>query len=375
MGRVRIGMVGGGPGAFIGAVHRIALRLDDAFELVAGAFSSDPAKSRQAGEELHLDPSRVYGSWTEMIEREAALPAETRIEAVSIVTPNHVHHGPALAALRAGMHVICDKPLTLDLAQAEELQRATEESGRVFCVTHNYTGYPMVREAKRLVESGALGTLRKIYVEYLQGWLADPLEQTGQKQADWRTDPARSGACGAMGDIGTHAENLVEHVTGHRMKELYAVLETFVEGRRLDDDGMVMFRTDGGATGTLCASQVCVGRENGLRLRVFGTEGGLEWSQEHPNDLQVLWKDRPPELRRPGNGWIDDEAAALTRVPSGHPEGYLEGFANLYRAFARAVRGDSDVPRAFPTVADGVRGMQFLSAVVESHREKRWVEL
>ena len=372
---LRIGMVGGGPGAFIGAVHRIALAMDGQFRLVAGAFSSDPDNSRRTGAELDLDPARVYGSFAEMIRKEKALPEGERIHAVSIVTPNHLHHEPARLALEHGFHVICDKPLTVSVEQAQDLERLVASTGLRFAVTHNYTGYPMVREARNLVTGGALGTIRKVYVEYLQGWLSDKLEATGQKQAAWRTDPKRSGPCGAMGDIGTHAENLVEHVTGQKIASLFAVLDTFVPGRALDDDGMVLFKLEGGATGTLCASQVCVGQENGLRLRVFGTKGGLQWDQEHPNDLTVYWKDKAPELRRPGNGWIGKEAASLTRIPPGHPEGYLEAFAAIYRAFARAIRGASDIERSHPTVADGLRGVRFLGAVVESSRKGAWVSL
>jgi len=372
-GKLRMGMVGGGPGAFIGAVHRLCLAMDGQFELMAGAFSSDPAKSRQTGGELGLDPKRVHGSWQELLESEAKLPAGERIHAVSIVTPNHAHHGPAKLALEKGFHVVCDKPLTISVEEADELEQLVRKSGLQFCVTHNYTGHPMVREARNLVQSGQLGEIRKVYVEYLQGWLSDKLEATGQKQATWRTDPKRSGPCGAMGDIGTHAANLVEHVTGSRIDSLYAVLKTWVAGRPLDDDGMVLFKLKNGASGTLAASQVCVGRENGLMLRLFGTKGGLAWQQEHPNDLTVYWKDRAPELRRPGNGWVNDEAKTLQRVPPGHPEGYLEAFANLYRSFARAIRGEKDIPNAYPTVSDGLSGMRFLRACLKSSKENGWV--
>jgi predicted dehydrogenase len=372
-GRLRIGMVGGGPGAFIGAVHRICLAMDEQFELAAGAFSSDPARSRQTGAELGLDPKRVYGTYAEMLEGESKLPAEQRIHAVSIVTPNFAHHGPAKLALEKGFHVVCDKPLTISVEEAEDLERLVKTSGLKFCVTHNYTGYPMVREARDLVQGGHLGEIRKVYVEYLQGWLSDRLEATGQKQAEWRTDPRRSGPCGAMGDIGTHAANLVEHVTGSRIDSLYAVLKTWVAGRPLDDDGMVLFKLKNGATGTLSASQVCVGRENALAIRVFGTKGGLSWQQEHPNDLVVYWKDRAPELRRPGNGWLFEETKKLQRIPPGHPEGYLEAFANLYKSFALAIRGAADVPNAFPTVSDGLSGMRFLRACLKSAKEGSWV--
>ena len=372
---LKIGMVGGGQGAFIGAVHRIALAMDGQFQLVAGAFSSDPRNSERTGAELGLEPARVYKTWQDMAHQEATQPPGERIDAVSIVTPNHLHHGPAKLFLENGFHVICDKPLTISVEEAEDLAATVAKQKKVFCVTHNYTGYPMVREARNLVTSGAFGKLRKVYVEYLQGWLSERLEKTGQKQASWRTDPKRSGPCGAMGDIGTHAENLVEHITGQKIATLYALLHTFVPGRPLDDDGMVLFHLEGGATGTLCASQVCVGQENGLRIRVFGEKGGLSWAQEHPNDLTVYWKDRAPELRRPGNAWIAPKSATLQRVPAGHPEGYLEAFANLYRAFARAIHGKDDIDQSFPTVADGLRGMRFLRAVLDSSRKGTWVKV
>lgn len=373
--RLRIGMVGGGPGAFIGGVHRIALQMDGQFALVAGAFSSDAAKSRQTGAELGLDPARTYASWAEMLDAEAKLPADQRIHALSIVTPNHVHFAPAKAALERGFHVICDKPLSITVEEADELERLVARTKLRFCVTHNYTGYPMVRHARNLVQSGRLGTIRKVYVEYLQGWLSDRLEATGQKQAAWRSDPKQSGACGAMGDIGTHAANLAEHLTGSRLESLYAQLTTFVAGRVLDDDGMVLFKLANGANGSLAASQVCVGRENALSIRLFGTQGGLQWEQEKPNDLLVWWKDKAPELYRPGNGWVDDEAKTLQRIPAGHPEGYLEAFANLYRSFARAIRGEPDIASAHPSVSDGLAGMKFLRACVKSSKENGWVKV
>lgn len=373
VGRLRIGMVGGGPGAFIGGVHRICLAMDGQFALVAGAFSSDPAKSRQTGGELGLDSKRVYATWNEMLDAEARLPAEQRIHAISIVTPNHVHFAPAKAALERGFHVICDKPLCITVEEAEELERLVAKSRLQFCVTHNYTGYPMVREARNLVRSGRIGQVRKVYVEYLQGWLSDKLEDSGQKQAKWRSDPKQSGACGAMGDIGTHAANLAEHIAVSPLESLYARLTTFVPGRVLDDDGMVLFKLKNGANGTLSASQVCVGRENGLMIRVFGTKGGLQWEQEKPNDLLVYWKERPPELWRPGNGWVDAEAKTMQRIPPGHPEGYLEAFANLYKSFAQAIRGQPDIAAPFPTVSDGLAGMRFLRACVKSSKENQWV--
>ena len=373
--RIRIGMVGGGPGAFIGAVHRTALRMDDQFDLIAGAFSSDAAKSAQAGKELGLDPARVYATWSEMVEAESQLPEDQRIQAVSIVTPNHVHHGPAVDFLKRGFHVICDKPLTVSSELAKDLVEQVEQSGKIFALTHNYTGYPMIREARELVQSGGIGKVLKVYAEYLQGWLVDPIEETGQKQADWRVDPERSGPGGALGDIGTHAFNLLEHVSGQKMLRMLAQRSSMVNQRKVDDDVMILFELNEGASGSLNASQVCAGRENGLRLRIFGTEGGLEWDQEHPNDLRILWKDRPAELRRTGNGYLGESAQSLCRIPPGHPEGYLEGFANIYTAFARAIQGDQDLDDSYPTVQDGLRGVCFIETAIASSRSGKWTEL
>lgn len=371
---LRLGMIGGGPGAFIGAVHRLAAEMDRAFELTAGAFSSDADKSAETGQELGLDPKRVYSNWEVMLEKEASLPQETRIHAVSIVTPNHLHHPPAIAAMRAGFHVICDKPMTTSSELALEMESVANETGKIFALTHNYTGYPMVREACELVQGGAIGTVRKAYAEYLQGWLTDPLETTGQKQAEWRTDPSRSGPGGALGDIGTHAFNLLEHVIGKPVTRLAGRVETFVEGRELDDDAMVLVEMENGATGSIFCSQVCAGRENGLRLRIYGTEGGIEWDQEHPNDLLVHRKESPSEVRRTGNAYLSPAAQKLGRIPSGHPEGYLEGFANLYRGFAAAIQKEEITSGDFPTAADGVRGVRFIEAVLQSASENgKWV--
>lgn len=372
---IRIGMIGGGEGAFIGAVHRIALNMDGDFRLVAGAFSRDAENCARTGASLGLDADRCYPSWQAMIDGERARPEGDRIEAVAIVTPNHVHHGPAKAAMEAGFHVICDKPLGVDLDEGRELAAVREATERVFVLTHNYLGYPMVREARERVRAGALGKIRKVHVEYLQGWLSDPLEETGQKQADWRTDPARSGPVGALGDIGTHAFNLLEHVTGLRVNELYARLETFVEGRRLDDDDTVLLKLDGGATGTLLSSQICYGRENGLALRVYGTAGGFHWRQEHPNDLEWIQTDGSVKVIRPGTPAAGEAAGVLTRTPAGHPEGYLEGFANVYRAAARAIRGEADLEAPYTTVEEGVRGLAFITACLESSKDERWVSL
>lgn len=370
--RIRMGMVGGGQGAFIGAVHRIAARLDGQIELVCGAFSSDPERSRASGEELFLPAARCYADYATMMAREKELPAGERMEFVAIVTPNHVHFPVAKAALEAGFHVLSDKPATFNLAEARELSELVKKTGLLYGLTHNYTGYPMVKQAREMVRAGELGAIRKIVVEYPQGWLATPLEQTGQKQAAWRTDPKRSGAAGCIGDIGTHAENLAEYITGLRIKELAADLTRFVPGRLLDDDGNVLLRFEGGAKGVLHASQISVGCENSLNIRVYGELGGLEWHQEEPNTLLVHRLNAPTQIYRPGNGYLTDAAAAHTRIPAGHPEGYLEGFANIYRNFAAHIAALSagEKPPAYatdyPTIEDGVRGMAFIEAVVRS---------
>jgi predicted dehydrogenase len=374
--KLRMGMVGGGRGAFIGAVHRMAASLDGRIELAAGAFSSDPEKSRASGRDLLLPGDRVYGTWAEMIEKEKARPASERIDFVAIVTPNHEHFPPARAALLGGFPVMCDKPLALNLAEARELEALVRKTGLLFGLTHNYSGYPMVKEAKARVASGDLGRIRRVVAEYPQGWLASPLEATGQKQAEWRTDPARAGASCCVGDIGTHAAHLTEYVTGLRISEISAELTTFVEGRPLDDDASVLLRLDGGARGVLWASQIAIDEENGLNLRVYGEKGSLQWRQEEPNTLLLKWPDRPREVLRTGAnyGRLSKEALAATRLPAGHPEGYLEAFANLYKDFASALisRARPDVP----TVEDGVRGMAFIEACVESSRAGgRWTKL
>jgi predicted dehydrogenase len=374
-------MVGGGRGAFIGAVHRMAAALDGTIELVCGALSSDPENARASGRDLHLAEDRCYASWREMLDREARRESAERMELVAIVTPNHLHHPVAMAALERGFDVVCDKPMTLDLAQALAIRDRVASSGRLFCLTHNYTGYPMVREAKSLVASGRLGTIRKVVIEYPQGWLAERLEATGQKQASWRTDPARAGAAGCMGDIGTHCHQLAEYVTGLEVDALCADLTTFVHGRALDDDGNVLLRFAGGARGVLHASQISVGEENGLRLRVYGEHGGLDWRQEEPNSLVLRWPDRPAEVQRTGGPTCSDAAKRATRLPMGHPEGFIEAFANLYRDFALALdarRRGEPVDRGvldFPTEHDGVRGMRFLEAVVASARANGWASL
>ncbi|KAB2643761.1 MAG: Gfo/Idh/MocA family oxidoreductase [Verrucomicrobia bacterium] len=369
--KLRYGMIGGGRGAFIGGVHRIAAAMDGQAELVAGAFSSDAERSKASGEDLYLDPSRVYGSYKEMAIAEAEMPASKRLDFVVIVTPNFQHFPPAKLFLEKGFNVVCDKPVTLSLAEAIKLRAVVKNTKKVFVLTHNYTGNPMVREARNLVKSGALGKVRKIIVEYPQGWLATALEKTNQKQAAWRVDPKKSGAGGAMGDIGTHAENLARYVTGLRLKEICADLSTFVPGRRLDDDGSILLRYHGGAKGILHASQICVGEENALSIRVYGEKGGLEWHQENPNALIVKHLDKPREVYLRGNGYLSDAAKKITRIPTGHPEGYLEAFGNIYREAFRAIDAEVNgkaIPKDvdFPTIDDGVEGMVFIETAVKS---------
>ncbi|MGY0830450.1 Gfo/Idh/MocA family protein [Azospirillum argentinense] len=378
--RLRLGMVGGGRGAFIGAVHRIAARIDDRYELRAGALSSDPERARASGADLFLPPERCYASFAEMARAEAA--RDDGIDVVSIVTPNHLHHDAAKAFLEAGIHVICDKPLTTTVEDAEDLAAAVERSGLVFALTHNYTGYPMVRQARAMVAAGDLGALRVVQVEYPQDWLSTRLEESGQKQAEWRTDPARSGIAGCVGDIGTHAFQLAEFVTGLRCTRVAADLTAFVEGRRLDDNAHMMLRFGNGARGMLWASQVAPGHENGLRLRVYGDKGGLEWFQEQPNHLRFSPLGEPPRTITRGGPGSDGAAAHATRIPSGHPEGYLEGFAQIYRDAADLIvarmggAAAGEQAALVPTVRDGVRGVRFIHAAVESsHRDAAWVEI
>jgi len=377
--RIRLGMVGGGQGAFIGAVHRIAARLDDRYELVAGAFASTPERSAASGADLGLDPARVYGDFKEMAKREARL--KHGIEAVAIVTPNHMHAPAAKEFLRRGIHVICDKPLTAKMSEAKQLAAAAEKSDALFVLTHNYTGYPMVRQAREMVANGQLGDIRLVNVEYVQDWLADKLEDSGLKQAEWRTDPERSGAGGSIGDIGTHAFNLAAFVSGLKAEELSADLHSFVPGRQLDDNAHVMLRYAGGAKGMLWCSQVAVGNENALKLRIFGTEGGLEWAQEDPNGLWFTPKSEPKRLLTRNGTGASAVAQAMARVPGGHPEGYLEAFANIYSEAADAIlaRRNGQAPDdavLYPTVADGLEGMKFIDACVASSRRRGgWVSL
>ncbi|MGZ9722385.1 Gfo/Idh/MocA family protein [Rhizobium miluonense] len=382
--RIRLGMVGGGAGAFIGAVHRIAARIDDQFDLIAGALSSSPEKALASGRDLGLDPTRTYSSYRDMAIREAKL--KNGIEAVSIVTPNHVHYDAAKEFLRRGIHVICDKPLTSNLADAKKLKKVADESGALFILTHNYTGYPMVRQAREMIANGELGDIRIVQAEYPQDWLTENIEQSGQKQAAWRTDPAQSGAGGSTGDIGTHAYNLASFVTGLELDSLAADLDSFVEGRRLDDNGHVLlrFRAKGKekpAKGMLWCSQVAPGHENGLKLRVYGTKGGIEWTQADPN---YLWYTPFGEQKRliTRNGAGSGAAAArVSRIPAGHPEGYLEAFATIYTEAARAINARKkgvaiDPAVVYPTVDDGVKGVAFVEAcVASSKRNGAWVRL
>ena len=378
--RLRFAMVGGGRGAFIGVVHRLAMALDGRFEVVAGALSSDPERARASGRELGLRDERNHGSWQALLAHELALPASERIDAVTIVTPNDVHFEVAKAFADAGIHVVCDKPLVHTSAEADELVRIARARGIVFGVTYNYIGYPMVRQAREMVRAGAIGTVRKVVVEYHQGWLATALEAAGNKQADWRTDPRRSGVAGALGDIGSHAENLVATVTGLRVQSLCADLETFVPGRRLDDDASVLLRFADGARGILLASQVAVGCDNELRLRVFGSTGTLDWRQEEPNMLVHAPLDGARCVLSRGSPGLCEAAQRASRLPAGHPEGFIEAFANVYLGIADAIcaaeAGQPRRPREFADVEDGARGVRFIQAAVASARsEQKWTSL
>ena len=377
-----MGMVGGGRAAFIGSVHRMAAALDGQIELVCGAFSSDPLRSRQSGEDLYLDPKRCYESFDEMFRTEATLEDDVRMDMVSIVTPNHLHFAPAMMALDFGFHVICDKPLCLTVKEAETLAAKAKSSGLIFAVTHAYAAYPMIRQARQMIAHAALGKIRRVVVEYPQGWLSTPLESEHQKQAAWRTDPEKSGVAGAMGDIGTHAAQLAEYVSGLRITELCADLHTHVAGRRLDDDGSVLLRFNNGARGVLYASQISAGEENNLRIRVYGESGSVEWAQMEPNSLIVRWLDQPMQVYRTGVGKHYPETIAHTRVPSGHPEGYIEAFANIYRNVAYCIQarlsGEQVDPlyEDYPGIDNGVRGMKFIEAVLKSNQaEEKWTYL
>jgi len=376
--KIRMGMVGGGQDAFIGAVHRHAAFLDGKIELVAGAFSSNAEKSRLSGQTLGLSPDRVYATFAEMAEAEAKLGADERIDFVSIVTPNYVHFPAAEAFLKAGFHVVCDKPITHRLEDAEALAEIVGKSDRIFALTHNYTGYPMVKQAREMVTNGELGTIRKIVAEYPQGWLALPIDAEGQKQAAWRTDPSRAGASSCLGDIGVHAENLARYITGLEIEAVCADFTTFVPGRQLEDDASVLLKYQGGAKGVLSASQISIGEENDLNIRVYGTKAGLEWHQENPNDLIFKPIDQPRQILRRGNPYLGEAAKRFTRLPPGHPEAFIEAFANIYLEVARAIAdrvegSEPGIPYDFPSVEDGVDGMRFIErCVISSKSSEKW---
>lgn len=379
--RVRYGMVGGGEGAFIGAVHRMAAALDGEYELVCGAFSSDAARNNRSAETLRLDPARAYATLEAMLAAEAALPEDERMQVLAIVTPNHFHAPAAIAALDAGFHVFSEKPMALDLAEALAIEAAIARSGKLYGLAFTYSGYPLVEEARARVARGDFGAVRLVQTEYWQGWLSKAIDRDGQKQAEWRTDPARAGLGGCLGDIGTHAFQLAEHVSGLAVESLSADLAIHVPGRRLDDDVAALLRFEGGARGVLKTTQVAAGEENGLRLRVYGEEGGLEWSQMEPNTLILRWLDRPAEIVRTAGPGLDALTTARIRTPSGHPEGYIEAFANLYRSFGQAVRTGTAPPPPgaagwFPGITDGLRTMTFVEAMIEnSGGDAKWTSL
>ena len=375
--KLRMGMVGGGPGAFIGPVHRIAAELDGKIELIAGAFSQSAERSRQAGEAYKIEPERAYGDYKSMLESERK--RQDPIDFVAIVTPNHLHLPVALAALTAGFPVMSDKPATATYQEALELEKAVAKSGLPYGLTHTYAGYALVREARAICASGALGKIRKVAVEYLQGWLANPIEATGQKQASWRSDPAQSGLGGCIGDIGVHAFHLTEYVTGLKVSGVNASLLSVVEGRKLDDDCTALLRMDNNVQGVLMTSQIAAGEGNGLRLRVYGEKGSLDWRQEEPNRLRVKWLDGPEEIRHAAGSYLSNDARAVTRLPGGHPEGYLEAFAVLYREFADVLlswqrSGKSEIPQTLPGIEAGVRGMRFIDRAIDSSKRESWVE-
>jgi predicted dehydrogenase len=378
--KLRFGMIGGGRGAFIGAVHRLVAIMDGKAELVAGCFSSDPENSRLTGQDLLLDPSRVYATYAEMVKAESKVPALHRLDFVVIVTPNHEHFPPAKLFLEAGFNVVCDKPATLNLAEAKKLRDIVRKTKKIFVLTHNYTGNVMIKQARELVQNGHLGKIRKIVVEYPQGWLWQRLETTGHKQASWRSDPKKTGASCILGDIGTHAENLARYITGLRIESLCADLTTFVPGRLLEDDANILVRYTGGAKGVLHASQISIGEENNLNIRVYGDQASLEWHQEHPNELVLKYPDRPKEIWRRGNNYLGATAKKFTRIPPGHPEGYLEAFANVYLEAFRAIEAEIEgMPQPkdldFPTIEDGVIGMTFIEMAVKSGQiGAKWVK-
>jgi len=377
--KLKLGLIGGGPGSFIGAIHLNGALMDGMFELVCGAFSSNPAKSKQRGEELMIDPARVYGSYDEMYEKESQLPEGERMDVVAIVTPNNVHFDPTVKALKYGFHVALDKPLTLNFQEAKDLYRAVKGSDRRFLLTHTYSGYPMIKQARQMIADGEIGKVRKVYVEYPQGWLYKLLEAENNKQAEWRTDPARNGLAGCMGDIGTHAFHMAEYITGEKVAQLCADLYIKIDGRPIDDDGVVLLRFENGASGVLMASQTDTGCENNLKVRVYGEKGGLEWEQELNNSLTVRFPGEPARIYRAGTGYLGSLAQENTRTPAGHPEGYVEAFGNLYRNFARCIYADraGQTPKweweDYPGIEDGIRGMAFIDHVLASTKsETKW---
>ncbi|MBL7707440.1 MAG: Gfo/Idh/MocA family oxidoreductase [Chitinophagaceae bacterium] len=379
--KLRMAMIGGGKDAFIGAVHRLAFNMDGQVQLVAGALSIRPEVAIESGQELFLDEDRIYTDYKTMLEKEAAMPADKRIDFVSIVTPNFAHFDPAMMALDKGFHVVIEKPITFSLEEAKQLKSKLEQTGLMLLLCHTYTGYPMVKQARRFLQSGALGKIRKVYVEYPQGWLSTSLEKTGQAQAAWRTDPKRSGKAGSMGDIGTHAFNLAEYVTGLQVESICADINTIVEGRMLDDDGAAFLKFNNGVSGVLMATQIAAGEENNVKIRVYGEKGGIEWKQEDANTLLVKWLDKPTEIYRAGSGYLDSFAKHNCRTPAGHPEGYLEAFANLYRNFTLTVRAriNGETPQKewldFPGVEEGIRGMAFIENVIASGQaQKKWID-
>jgi predicted dehydrogenase len=379
--KLRMGMIGGGKDAFIGAIHRFAFNMDGQVELVAGALSINPEIAVDSGKSLFLSEDRIYTDYKVMLGKEAAMPADKRIDFVSIVTPNFVHFDPAMMALDKGFNVVIEKPITFSLEQAKQLHQKVKDTGLTLLLTHTYTGFPMVKQAKQMIKSGMLGKIRKVYVEYPQGWLSTLKESEGNAQASWRTDPKRSGIAGAMGDIGTHAFNLAEYVTGQKVTKLSADLNIMVEGRMLDDDGAVFMKFDGGASAVLMATQVAAGEENCIKIRVYGEKGGLEWKQEDANTLLVKWLDKPTEVYRAGTGYVSSYASHNSRTPAGHPEGYLEAFANLYRNFVLTVkaRANKEKPKDewldFPGTEEGIRGMAFIENVVKSGKSnEKWTE-
>jgi predicted dehydrogenase len=379
--KIRMGMAGGSREGFIGQVHRIAAALDGQIELVCGAFSSDASRSLETGRSLFLKEERIYRNFEEMILKEKSLPDSERMDFLSVVTPNHLHFLPSKLALENGFHVLCEKPLAFSSREAETLEEIVKKTGLVFGVTHNYTGYPMIKEAKEIIRKGTIGKIRKIIAEYPQGWLSERIEGEGQKQAGWRTDPKQAGISCCVADIGTHAENLLEYITGLKIAELSADISTFVEGRQLDDDANILIRLNNGAKGVIIASQIAAGEENELKIRIYGEKGGIEWLQSDPNSLILKSNIEPKKILRTGNAYLSEAAKAHTRIPAGHPEGYLESMANVYRNFAFAIDAFQNKKPAeplydFPTVSDGVRGMEFIEGVIASGKQNGlWVKL